>query len=412
MPKFPKDKLPSYRRHKASGMAVVTLNGRDVYLGPHGTQASKTEYDRVIAEWLANGRCHPASSSTQRGITIAELILVYWKYAEGYYVKNGKPTSEMSLIKLAMRPLRKLYGATLASDFGPLALKAVRQQIVTGGSCRDTANAFTYRIKRMFRWAVENELTPPNVYHGLQAVSGLRLGRCEARESTPVKPVPDKFVDAIRPYVSRQVWALIELQRLTGMRPGEVTVMRGVDLETSERVWHYRPAEHKTQHHGHERVVELGPRAQDILLPFLKPDLQAFLFNPAEAEAERRAQQRQRRKTRVQPSQLNRSKRNPRWQPLEHYTTDSYRRAIARGCDKANEAAQEARKSQGLEIDDERLVPRWHPHQLRHSYATRIRKEHGLEAARVLLGHHSMAVTEVYAEVDRSRMAEIVAKSG
>ena len=227
-----------------------------------------------------------------------------------------------------------------------------------------------------------------------------------------MKPVPDGFVDAIRPYVSRQVWAMIELQRLTGMRPGEVAVMRGVDLETSERVWHYRPAGHKTQHHGHERMVELGPRAQDILLPFLKPDLQAFLFNPAEAEAGRRAQQRQRRKTRVQPSQLTRSRRNPRWQPHDCYTTDSYRRAITRGCDKANEAARKAKKSQGLGIDDERLIPRWHPHQLRHSYATRIRKEHGLEAARVLLGHRSMAVTEVYAEVDRSRMAEIVAKHG
>src|SRR4051812_29019324 len=47
---------PSYRRHRASGQAVVTLNGQDVYLGPHGTAASKREYDRVIGEWLARRR--------------------------------------------------------------------------------------------------------------------------------------------------------------------------------------------------------------------------------------------------------------------------------------------------------------------------------------------------------------------
>jgi hypothetical protein len=47
---------PSYRRHRASGQAVVTLNGQDVYLGPHGTPASKREYDRVIGEWLARRR--------------------------------------------------------------------------------------------------------------------------------------------------------------------------------------------------------------------------------------------------------------------------------------------------------------------------------------------------------------------
>jgi integrase len=205
---------------------------------------------------------------------------------------------------------------------------------------------------------------------------------------------------------------MIELQRWTGMRPGEVTVMRGIDIDTSGAVWHYHPEGHKTEHHGHSRVVDLGPRAQQLIRPFLKADVGAYLFSPGEAEAERRTEQRRRRKTKVQPSQRDRRKNSPRWQPLEHYTTESYRRAIARGCDKANEAAQEAKRLQGLEIDDERLIPRWHPHQLRHSYATRIRKEHGLEAARVLLGHRSMAVTEVYAEVDRSRMAEIVAKSG
>ncbi len=50
------DALPKYRRHKASGQAVVTLNGRDHYLGPHGTKASKAFYDRLIAEWLIQGR--------------------------------------------------------------------------------------------------------------------------------------------------------------------------------------------------------------------------------------------------------------------------------------------------------------------------------------------------------------------
>ena len=32
---------PKYRKHRASGQAVVTLDGRDRYLGPHGTNASR-----------------------------------------------------------------------------------------------------------------------------------------------------------------------------------------------------------------------------------------------------------------------------------------------------------------------------------------------------------------------------------
>jgi hypothetical protein len=44
-----------YQVHKPSGQADVTLDGRDCYLGKHGTQESRSAYDRIIAEWLANG---------------------------------------------------------------------------------------------------------------------------------------------------------------------------------------------------------------------------------------------------------------------------------------------------------------------------------------------------------------------
>jgi hypothetical protein len=44
---------PKYRKHKASGQAVVTIAGKDHYLGPYGTKASKAEYNRLIGEWMA-----------------------------------------------------------------------------------------------------------------------------------------------------------------------------------------------------------------------------------------------------------------------------------------------------------------------------------------------------------------------
>jgi integrase len=108
--------------------------------------------------------------------------------------------------------------------------------MVDSGLCRNEVNKRTGRIVRAFKWAVGEAMVPPSVHHGLQAVSGLRRGRAEVRESKPVKPVPDAFVDAIRPHVARQVWAVVELQRLTGMRPGEVCIMRTCDLDTSGRV--------------------------------------------------------------------------------------------------------------------------------------------------------------------------------
>ncbi|MEM8680182.1 MAG: site-specific integrase, partial [Planctomycetota bacterium] len=104
----PSKSLPKYRKHKASGQALVTLSGKDFYLGPHGTKASKLEYDRLIGEWLSNGRCLPGQP--ERAISVAELILAYWRFAKSWYVKNGKPTDELASIKVALRHTRTLYG--------------------------------------------------------------------------------------------------------------------------------------------------------------------------------------------------------------------------------------------------------------------------------------------------------------
>jgi hypothetical protein len=69
--------VPEYRRHRASNQAVVTLDGRDFYLRPYGSQASRLEYDRLIAEWLANDRRLPREPQAAPGPTVNELILAY-----------------------------------------------------------------------------------------------------------------------------------------------------------------------------------------------------------------------------------------------------------------------------------------------------------------------------------------------
>jgi len=122
---------PKYRRHKASGRAIVTLNGRDFYLGPHGTKASRREYDRRNAEWLANHRHLPITQSD--GVTIVELAAAYLRYAKSYHQKDGQPTSTMSRVKAAIRFLKELYGHTPAGDVGPLALQAIQHRLVERG---------------------------------------------------------------------------------------------------------------------------------------------------------------------------------------------------------------------------------------------------------------------------------------
>jgi integrase len=391
--------VPSYRKHKQSGQAIVTLtdvagNRRDVLLGKHGTSESRTEYARVIAEWEAAGRRLSTAAAKHMELTINELILAYWRFAEGYYRKNGEPTKQQYRVKQSMKAVKDIYGHTPVKDFGPLALKAVRESLVKADWTRGYVNSCIGCIKRMFKWAVENELAPPSLYHGLAAVAGLKKGRSDARETKPIRPVPQEHVEAVLPVLTRAVRAMVQVQQLAGMRPCEVTIMRPCDIDRATgKTWIYRPESHKTEHHDIARVIFLGPQAQEILGPFLDRDPGAYMFCPREMMLEFRAEQRKARKTKVQPSQFDRKKPRKKQQPGLRYSVDSYRRAIDAACDKLG-------------------VPHWHPNQLRHTKATEIRREAGLDAARAVLGHRSSAITETYAEIDMHKAAAVMEKLG
>lgn len=322
MPKLT-NKIPSYRKHRASGKAIVTLDGKDFYLGNHGTRRSKREYEKLVSEWLARGRELPSEGED---LMIGELLLRYLKFADGYYRKNGRPTSEVAAIEAAIVPLQDLYETAPISEFGPLALKTVRERMVTKHEwSRTTVNAQVGRIRRMFKWGVENELVPASVLHGLQAVNGLRKGRHEVKESDPVRPVSERDVWKVLPLLPAPLAAMVELQWWTGMRPGEVVLMRGTDLDMQGECWMYTPSSHKVEHHGLGRTIAIGPRGREIVRRFLKrEDLAAFLFSPRDAVVERLAERSANRKTPLRPSELRRKtdgKGSPGRPLSDHYTT-------------------------------------------------------------------------------------------
>ena len=288
--------VPKYRHYKPKDLAVVRIDGRDHYLGKYGSDASKERYRRVIAEHLVSPLpvvTAPDKSSSEPGKAVGELIVAYWeRHVTSYDVKNDRPTSEQGNIRQALRFLRRLYGNIQASDFSPLALKAVRQEMITSGRCRSLINKDVNRIKAVFRWAVENELLPVTVHQALQTVAGLRTGRSEAVETEPIGPVPEDIVEATIPYLSSQVAAMVQFQLLTGVRPGEVTCLRPCDVTISGNDnWVYRPWEHKTEHLDRKRSIPIGPRAQAVLRPWLSRDPNAYCFSPAEVVASRNTNQ-------------------------------------------------------------------------------------------------------------------------
>jgi integrase len=285
--------VPKYRVHKPTGLAVVRLSGRDVYLGRHGTPESAARYQAAVAAWLKSDRQPPPRPKRTRprhDLVLNELILAYLKFAEGYYVKHGAATGEVTNVKDALRHASSLRGDTPISEFGPSDLKAVRAAMVDAGLCRSVVNGRTNRIRRMFKWGVENELVSPTILQGLQAVAPLKRGRSDARETMPVRPMLQTHINEVLERVTRPIRAMIELQLVTGMRPGEVVWMRTRDIDVSGMIREYRPESHKTEHHGIERTVFLGPRAQEIIRPLLRAELGACLFCPRDALRDMREQ--------------------------------------------------------------------------------------------------------------------------
>ncbi len=408
-------RTPKYRLHKGSGQALVQIDTRRIYLGKYGSPQSEENYRRIVAEWLAARRPStsdrtPALSALPSELTINELLLLYWRFATAYYVRDTKPTKELACMKDALRPLRQLYGGSRVNDFSPLLLKSIQQHLVSENLSRGVVNHRINRIKRMFKWAVSEELAPFAVYETLRTVPGLRFGRTAARETAPVRPVDDQHVDAVLPYVSPQVAAMIRLQRATGMRSGEVVLTRACDIDMSNEVWLYEPHDHKNRWRGQRRMVPLGPIAQDIIRCFLTVEPTAYLFSPRDADRWRRARRpihfKKQRKTPTYPSELRareraklqRKQRRAKRPKRERYDTDSYRRAIEYGIRKA--------------LQDEKAVEHWHPHQLRHRYATEVRKRYGIEAAQVALGHQRADVTQLYAEKNFDLAKQVAREMG
>lgn len=382
-------RIPKYCRHKARNLARVTIEGRDIYLGPFDSPESHEKYDRLIAEWLLSRR---VDATDDRPLQVCELMASYLQFAVTYYVKDGRITSEFGCITVAMRTLRRMYASLPVTEFGPKALKVVRQQMIDAGSSRKYINAQVRRIRRMFRWGVSEELVPAEVYQALAAVAGLRRGRTAAVERPPVEPVSDVVIERTLPHLPPVVADMVRLQRLCGARPGEIVKVRPCDIDRCGDIWTYRPGSHKTEHHEKQRVIFFGPQASEILAPYLDRPASAFCFSPIESEERRAAERRDQRKTPLYGRQKE-AKPRRRLQLKDHYSSASYRRAIHRACDSIG-------------------IDRWSPNRIRHTIATEIRRRFGLEAAQTVLGHSNAVVTEVYAERDMALAASVVKEVG
>jgi integrase len=239
----------------------VTIHGKNHYLGSYGSPESHEAYARLISQWRATLESTSAGliPSDDDNLSVNALILQYLTFASSYYRKHGKPTGEIDNVRAAVAALKKLFGRTLACQFGPKELELVRNSMLDQNLCRKTINGRISRIRRMFRWASKEGLVAASAYHGLLALDGLKFGRSRARETLRITPVPADDFERVLPHLNEFVRAMVQVQWLTGMRPQEIRNLRAADIDRTEDVWIYTPWTHKTEHHGHVRRIAILP---------------------------------------------------------------------------------------------------------------------------------------------------------
>ena len=415
-------KIPKLGLHKATGQAIVRIDGKDHYCGKSGSPEACERYTRLISEWMHRKKFAPSQSKEIppsddfNTLTVNELILRYFTFSEKYYVNSP---GELDKIRLALKPLRALYGKKLVSEFGPKALKHVRETMTyertltrihidpLGNKTKikepytlgqRTINQRINIITRMFAWATEEELIPRDIYlaAALKQVRPIRDGRFGVKPPTRVSAADMNTYRALLPHLPGPVKAMLQLINLTTMRSSDVCLMRPMDIDQSEPVWKYLPTKFKRSALSgtKQRVIMIGPEGQKILAPFLENrSPESYLFSPKETMEEIFRERRKNRKTKVQPSQISQKKPAPKRTPGLKYDSQSFYAAF-----------QRVVKKLGL--------GKIFPNQLRHGTGARIRKEFGLEHASKVMGHSHISTTEIYADYDTTKTMEIMHKIG
>jgi integrase len=352
--------IPSLRHHRHTRQAYCELDGKRHYFGRFGSREAKLRYDALVADWLANGRMLPEDPNDfPSPISIAELVALYLPRCQEYYKDaDGNSTTTLPEVRLALRDLKSLYGPLAVDQFGPRLLAEIRSRWVAKNLSLSTVNGRVAIVRRLFRWGISQEQVPVTVHQALETLENLKPGRCPVKPAKVVEAVRWEDVEATLPYLPKPLQAVVPCN--------------GTAAPEALRSCSFAP------------VTSTAPA------PSGKHRLSVTRRSTVESYAPSTSASRHRQSC-VHSS------------CVHSYEHDAYRRAVTRACAKAiSTAAAESKPKPN----------RWHPHQLRHALATRVREQFGLEAAQATLGHSRASVTEIHAKVNEARAVEVAASIG
>jgi len=382
----------------------VYVNGKKIMLGRSGTPEAAEALRQLQIQVLTDptlGFLNPQQ------VTVDTLCLAYLKHSKEY-----DPGHYFS-VKTAAEILLQHYADLPVDTLDTRHFLFLQEQFVKHGVSRQYCNALMGYIRAMLKWGILRKLVPHQVYVEAKFIPPLKKGKTKARENPERQDVPDDVVRRTLPFMSPTVRAMVQVQRMTGMRPCELCKMTVGDIDRTRGngLWYYTLKAHDPEQHAHKteqhigkKVIPLGLPEQELIAPYLvgKNPTDA-VFSPRTAMQEWYAERRANRKTKVSPSQETRHNarvaKPSKRMPGEFYDQSSYRGAVHNAIKKGNKV-----------LSEDQQIPHWTPYQTRHAASTAAETTLGLDKAQALLGHTSANTTKRYAH-GRLAITELMARN-
>lgn len=380
MGRRPKEQVPKMRHDKERDRAYVRIDGVRHRLGKWGSDKAQASYDALIASWLVSGRVNTDGATAGKAesapppsssgiLTVADLLALWMEDI----ATNGKgiKSSSYGSARAAGRAM-SAYLTLPVDDFGPKAFKqvmrdyaktpVVRRKKLKDGTVvnienprtRKYVNSVMVRIRKMFEWAVSEEMIDAAKAWRLQSVPLLEYGDPHTKESDERTPAKPEVVQATLGALTRECASLIQALSLTGARPGEICKMTMAQIyDRDKKVWRYVPRRHKNSWRGKIRHVAIGPRCQEII----NKQVEEYGLSETDAIFSPR---------RSIPRKREGAKPDPR--AREFFESLVVRKAVCRACEVAG-------------------VEHWFPYQMRYAAGAKARQQGGIATTSATLGN-------------------------
>jgi integrase len=353
--------------------ACAYLKGKKIMLGRWGTPEADANFRQLQIQVLTD----PTLTSLQpEQVTVDDLCFGYLQYAKEY------DPGHFFSIKTAITILLQGFSGQAVNSLDTRHFLHLQDRFVQHGVSRQYCNSLMRYIRAMLKWGSLRKLVSPLVLAEATLVPAIKKGKTTAYEKPQRQDVPDEIVDRTLQFLLPTLRDMVQVQRLSTMRPSETCRMKPGEIDTEYttaegvNIWMYTPGTHKSswreksRNGEYVRIIPLGKTEQEIIAPRLvsKAD-EDFIFSPKDTMQEKYARDAANRKTKVQPSQIKRKERNAkksRRKDRDCYSRDSYNRAIHRAIIAANKFLPKSEQ-----------IQHWTPYQLRHAAVTAITLETG-----------------------------------